>query len=292
MKTPSSKFQVSKKLQAPNSKICGRTNLELGAWNFFGAWNLVLGILFAGLLSIHAATPSGMVKIPAGVYRPLFRTKTDLKEVPVKSFYLDALPVTVGDFLQFVRANPRWQRSRVKPIFADESYLRNWSGDLDPGTNLASNQPVTYISWFAARAYAQWKGKRLPTVAEWEYAASASPARADGANDAAFKRQILRWYSTPAPAQLPAVGRTPANFFGVRDLHGLVWEWVLDFNTAMVAGDSRGDSGLDRDRFCGAGAVGATDVDNFPAFMRYGFRSSLQANYCVHNLGFRCAKNL
>jgi formylglycine-generating enzyme required for sulfatase activity len=72
-----------------------------------------------------------------------------------------------------------------------------------------------------------------------------------------------------------------------------VWEWVLDFNTAMVTGDSRADSGgLDRGFFCGAGAQAARDVADYPAFMRLGFRSSLSANYCVHNLGFRCAKDL
>jgi len=75
-------------------------------------------------------------------------------------------------------------------------------------------------------------------------------------------------------------------------LHGLVWEWVADFNTAMVTGDARGYTGLDRQLFCGSGAVGAQDLSNYAAFMRYGFRSSLQADYCVHNLGFRCAQDL
>ncbi len=238
------------------------------------------------------AAPAGMVKIPDGVFRPLFRGVTDLKEVPVRSFYLDALPVRNGDFLEFVRANPRWQRSQVKRIFADESYLKSWAADLDLGPSAPADVPVTHVSWFAAKAYAQWRGKRLPTVAEWEYAASASPTRPDGENDAEFKQQVAEWYSTPAPARLAAAGLQRANLWGVHDLHGLVWEWVSDFNSAMVTGDARNDSSLDRERFCGAGSVGATDVGNFPAFMRYGFRSSLKANYCVHNLGFRCAKDL
>ena len=86
---------------------------------------------------VLAATnaPAGMVVIPAGVFKPLFRTAADLKEVPVKSFCLDVLPVTTGDFLEFVRANPRWRRSQVKRLFADATYLKNWSGDLAPGTN-------------------------------------------------------------------------------------------------------------------------------------------------------------
>lgn len=258
-------------------------------------YGLLLAAIFVQNLvasAVSNAVPPGMVQLPGGVYRPLFRAITDLKQAPVRTFYLDALPVTVGDFLEFVRANPRWQRSQVKRIFADESYLQNWAGDLEPGTNAPANTPVTYVSWFAAKAYAQWTGKRLPTVAEWEYAAAASPRRPDGEQDSEFQRQVLNWYCSPAPARVPVVGLGHPNYWGVHDLHGLVWEWVLDFNTALVTGDSRSDSGPDRDRFCGAGSVGAKDAGDFPAFMRYGFRSSLGANYCIHNLGFRCAKDL
>jgi formylglycine-generating enzyme required for sulfatase activity len=269
----------------PSSK--SRTK-GVGLWVFLVA--TFVESLIAGVVTNTA--PPGMVQISEGRYHPLFRAPTDLKEVPVKSFYLDALPVTVSDFLEFVRANSHWQRSRIKRIFADESYLKNWAGDLEPGANVAGNSPVTYVSWFAAKAYAQWKGKRLPTVAEWEYASTAGPSSPDGERDTTFKQQVLTWYCSPAPPTLAAVGLQRPNFWGVHDLHRLVWEWVLDFNTVMVTGDSRADSGLDRERFCGSGAVGAKDVGDFPAFMRYGFRSSLGADYCIHNLGFRCAKDL
>ena len=59
----------------------------------------------------------------------------------------------------------------------------------------------------------------------------------------------------------------------------------------MITGDARDDLGLDRQLFCGSGAEGTKDRRNFPAFMRYGFRSSLKASYTVHNLGFRCVKD-
>ena len=237
--------------------------------------------------------PPGMVRVPAGVYQPLFRGEKDPKEVAVPAFLLDALAVSNGDFLEFVRAHPKWRRSAVKRVFADESYLKHWAGDLSCGESLAG-RPVTQVSWFAAKAYAQWKGKRLPTVAEWEYAAAASPTRPDGAQDAAFQQTILRWYASPSPAvaALPEVGAGPANYFGVRGLHGAVWEWVADFNTALVTGDARGDTGLERTLYCGSGAVDANDRANYTAFMRYGFRSSLKAAYTIHNLGFRCAKSL
>ncbi len=255
-----------------------------------GLW-LALGLM----LTEGAAASSHSVRmalVPAGLYRPLFRSDTDPKVVAVESFHLDAWPVTNAEFLEFIQANPRWRRSRVKRLFADENYLRAWTGDFEFAGNVLSNAPVTFVSWFAAKAYASWQGKRLPTVAEWEYAASASPTRPDGENDAEFQKQLGAWYSTPAATQLVSTGGRPANMYGIHDLHGLVWEWVADFNTAMVTGDARGDTGLDRQLFCASGSQATKDVGNYAAFMRFGFRSSLKADYTVHNLGFRCAKGL
>jgi len=261
-------------------------------------WPIVLCAFASSCLCVDSAPaskasnpPDGMVQIPAGIYRPLLRSTTDLREVPVKAFHLDIVPVSNANFLEFVRANPRWQRSNIKRIFADESYLKNWRGDLEPGTNAPLNAPVVYVSWFAARAYAHWLGKRLPTTAEWEHAATASPTRPDGENDVAFKSGVLRWYAEPGATEFLPVGGGPQNVYGVRDLHGLVWEWASDFNSAFISGDSR-DGGTDTKLFCGGGAQNSQNLDDYPAFMRYAFRSSLQADYCIHNLGFRCAKDL
>ncbi len=231
----------------------------------------------------------GMAEIPGGVFKPLFRSLTDAPEVKVAPFLLDKYPVTNEQFLEFVKVNPRWRRSEVKRLFADESYLKGWAGDLELGTNASPRAPVTFVSWFAAKSYAQWKGKRLPTVAEWEFAAGASRTQLNGEKDPEFRKEMAEWYSTLSAARLPSVGSRSPNFWGVHDLHGLVWEWVSDFSTAMVTGDARGDTGLDRQLFCGSASVGARDPSNYFAFMRYGFRSSLKAEYCVHNLGFRCA---
>ncbi|HEU5396303.1 MAG TPA: formylglycine-generating enzyme family protein, partial [Verrucomicrobiae bacterium] len=245
--------------------------------------------LIAGVCAAEPV-PSGMVRIPDGSYRPLYRGRNDPAEIAVKSFYLDVLPVSNADYLEFVRANPRWRRSNVKRIFADNFYLQNWSGDLDPG-RAPADAPVTYVPWFAARAYAQWKGKRLPTVAEWEYAASASATRRDGDQDPQFKAEVLQWYCDSGATEFLSVTNGAKNFYGVRGLHGLVWEWVADFNSAIL-GSGPGDGGPDARFFCGGGAQAAQAVDDYPAFMRYAFRSSLKADYCIHNLGFRCAKNL
>lgn len=235
---------------------------------------------------------AGMVAIPAGVYVPLQRTPKDVAQVAVAPFRLDERPVTNAEFLAFVTANPPWRRSQVSGLFADSSYLEHWVGDLELGAKAPPDAPVVRVSWFAARAYARAAGKRLPTTAEWELAASAGYTRPDGKNDPEMNRDIYAWFARPVSAVQTGVESLRANFHGVRGLHGLVWEWVDDFNTAMVTGESRADSGLDRDLFCGAGSVGAKDPSDYAAFMRAALRSSLRANNTTTALGFRCAKTL
>lgn len=263
-----------------------------------------LGVLALGLmaevvvmgLEIENSKPkignAGMVVIPAGIYVPLIRTVKDAAQINVAAFRLDERPVTNAEFLAFVTANPKWQRAQVSRLFADSSYLENWAGDRELGPRAPADSPVVRVSWFAARAYARWVGKRLPGTAEWELAASAGYTRPDGKNDEQLNRDLYSWLARPVPAVHPAVGRGRPDFHGVRDLHGLVWEWVDDFNTALVTGESRADAGLERDLFCGAGSVGAKDTSDYAAFMRMALRSSLRANNTTTALGFRCAQNL
>jgi formylglycine-generating enzyme required for sulfatase activity len=233
-----------------------------------------------------------MVVIPAGTYEPILRGQDEAAKVLVPAFELDVRPVTNAEFLAFVRQNPKWRRSQVSPLFADAGYLGAWAADLELGQNAPADAPVVQVSWFAARAFAAAHEKRLPTTAEWERAAAVGWTREDGRSEPGFREAALAWFAQPTSALRGPVGRSRPNLFGVRDLLSLVWEWVDDFNTALVTGESRGDTGLERTLFCGAGAAGARDLENYPAFMRAGMRSSLRASYVVPNLGFRCARNL
>lgn len=243
-------------------------------------------------LALHgqaAETPPEMVRIEGGVYVPLFKNEAKVTLAP---FLLDRHPVTNREFFDFVQAHPSWRKSSVRRIFADASYLRSWPQDLDYGGTNNDRRPVTGVSWFAARAYAEWVGKRLPTLAEWEFVAAASESLTDARSDTNFVRRILEGYARPVPAEFPEVGHAFTNLYGISDLHGLVWEWVDDFNASLVTGESREDTGLNRGLFCGAGSVAFSDFRDYAAFMRFAFRGSLRGNYCVKNLGFRCARTL
>ena len=254
-------------------------------------------ILFLFLILLtpiaEAKPPSAMVKISRGTYQPFYnKNKEGVKEnTIIESFFVDIYPVTNIQFLTFVKSHPQWSRKNVKRIFADDLYLKHWTADYK--IPVASKlQPVVYVSWFAANAYCESFGKTLPTIIQWEYIAAADETRPYAMNDEKYKQRILQWYSKPNHSQPPLIGQSKKNYWGIHDLHGLIWEWTLDFNTALVTGESREDSGLNRNKFCGSGALNAKDKLDYGAFMRFGFRSSLKGNYTVGSLGFRCVKNI
>ena len=228
---------------------------------------------------------AGMLEVPAGRYRPFMHEKGQPAVVKVHPFYLDVSAVTNADFLEFVKANPVWARSKVSRLFADAGYLKQWAGDWEIGDDKIKHSPVINVSWFAANAYALWKGKRLPSLTEWEYAAAAPPLGMKKGQQ--LTRIILGWYDHPNPATLPQVRSTYKNTYGLYDMHGLIWEWVEDFNSVVGQGDNGGINNFS----CGAGSINSINKEDYAAFMRFAFRGGLQARYTVSSLGFRCAKD-
>lgn len=211
--------------------------------------------------------------------------------VDIAPFGLRATPVTAGEYLAFVVGHPEWQRSRVPAVFADQRYLVDWRSATTLTAADATDRPQTNVSWFAAKAFCESEGARLPTWLEWEYAAAADQTRFDARADPQWRRQILSWYERPNSALLPKVGG-PRNAYGVSDMHGTVWEWVDDFNALFIAGDSRTQGDPDNQKFCGAGAISVIDRDSYAVLMRIALLSSLGAADTTANLGFRCARPL
>src|SRR6185503_16630968 len=164
-------------------------------------------------------------------------------EVHVDSFFIDAAPVTNRAFVEFIDADgyhdPRWwtadgwawcSEARLEhPEFWRRDGRSSWSvlrfgrrSVLDPA------EPVQHVCWYEADAYARWRGRRLPSEAEWEKAASWDPQRnrkrrypwGDEVPDAS-RANLGQRRLGPAP-----VGAYPAgaSAYGCAQLVGDVWE--------------------------------------------------------------------
>ncbi len=135
---------------------------------------------------------------------------------------------------------------------------------------------------YAANAYCGWKGGRLPTLNEWEYAAQNmdydSPEEANQ-----FSLDLIGWYSAVDANQTKPVGSTGIeNRQGVKDMFGLIMEWVEDFKPPIAT-----DLSLD----CGTvGRMqGNSSMYGYAMSIRYITRMSFKATSTTGMLGFRCA---
>jgi formylglycine-generating enzyme required for sulfatase activity len=145
------------------------------------------------------------------------------------------------------------------------------------------------VSWFAAKAYCEAKGERLPSVAEWEYTAAASRTQRDATADAEWRSELVAMYSTRSQRLASATPSNEVNVYGVRDLHGKVWEWTEDFDGGMSAHHDHSKMVGGKHMYCASASLGASDLTNYPAFLRAAVRSGLKHRSTMNSLGFRCA---
>lgn len=239
---------------------------------------MILNVILALGLGLMASAVDQVV-VPGGPAALVFRDKGE-ENMAVPSLRVDVTPVTNEEYLSFLKFQPQWRRSKIKPLFADKTYLEHWEGDFNFAPSLAK-KPVTQVSWFAARAYCKYFGKRLPTTAEWEYYSDAGSPESEVI--------LLRWYEKSQEVLKP-IKQTKPNKYGIYDSVGLIWEWVDDFSSAIMSGDSR--EGPLRDMFCAGASLKAKNPTQYAAFIRYAFRASLKAPFTTSTLGFRCVQTL
>ena len=185
--------------------------------------------------SAELDVPEGMAQIPAGEFQMgSYDVEGGKSELPVHTVYVDAFymdihEVTNAEYKEFLDANPQWQKGkwwqtdRIKRRFHNGKYLKDWNGNNYPEGK--GDYPVR-VSWYAAMAYAQWAGKRLPTEAEWEKAARGGlVGKRFPWGDWIYAHMAN--YGGIAGGTTP-VGIYPANGYGLYDMTGNVFEWCLD----------------------------------------------------------------
>jgi formylglycine-generating enzyme required for sulfatase activity len=231
------------------------------------------------------------VYIPGGDFRSVIPEGEGDNTIAVADFLVQEAPVTNAEFFLFVLHHPQWQRGVAASLFVDDQYLSNWAGSISLGSESGLDQPVTQVSWFAANAYCASLNARLPSWYEWEFIAAANENMANARTMPEWRQAILSWYAKSGGDRISDVRSGPANYYNVFDTHGLVWEWVDDFNAFMVTGDNREQGGADDLQFCGAGAITMEEKENYAVLMRVAMLSALEAKYTTRNLSFRCARS-
>ncbi|WP_040783234.1 formylglycine-generating enzyme family protein [Rhodococcus ruber] len=220
--------------------------------------------------------------IPGGTFwmgsEDFYPEERPVHQVTVGGFWMDTHPVTVAQFRRFVKATGYVTTAELAPgvsLYPDadpallvpgslvfdpptgpvplDNYRRwwsfvpgaNWRHPEGPDSNVGGRErhPVTQVSWFDARAYAQWAGKELPTEAEWEFAARGGldrkpfvwgeehePGGRPGGNvwqgEFPWQNLLEDGFAGTSP-----VGRFRPNGYHLSDMAGNVWEWTADYFT-------------------------------------------------------------
>jgi formylglycine-generating enzyme required for sulfatase activity len=209
-----------------------------------------------------------MALIPAGSF-----DMRSIRRVELDAFCMDIYLVTNARYGKFIQAT-----GHKKPAYWDDS------------TYNQPNQPVVGVDWHDAAAYCQWVGKRLPTEAEWEYAARGGLSGKNYAwgDDAPTDKLANYDNQVGKPTQM---GKYPANGYGLHDMAGNVWEWCADWYTGdyyrnFPAKNPQGPK-TGKYRVLRGGSW------NYPT-------STLPVSYCSryapglrnYHLGFRCVSGL
>ena len=210
----------------------------------------------------------------------IFADEIPGRRVSVAPFELDRTEVTRGAFGEFLRANPEWRREARPAGSHTGRYLEGWSG-AEPPTGTAAH-PVAFVTWPAAVAYCAWRGRRLPTEAEWEWAARGGLADPEFPwGDAAPDTTRANWHASRTGRPVD-VGRYPPNGYGLHDMAGNVWEFTVD-PWHRAAGDA---PGAPASRYViRGGSYGAAPVN-----LRVRWRDSHAAGNAGDHVGFRCAR--
>jgi formylglycine-generating enzyme required for sulfatase activity len=224
-------------------------------------------------------TEQEMVLVPGGEFEMGKKGDDDhspAHTIHIDAFYIDKYEVTNAQYAEFCEAT-----ERNLPEFWGMKDFR--SGPDFP------NHPVTGVSWYDAEAYAEWTGKRLPTEAEWEYAARGGLAGEDYPCGDRIDATLANFSRSEKGGSVP-VASYPANGFGLHDMVGNVSEWVADYYSGDYYKKSpdKNPTGPKEGKFRVFRGGG---WHTGPGCSKVFYRNGLPPNWVDFNVGFRCAKD-
>lgn len=212
-------------------------------------------------------------RITSAEYIP-YADESPRHKVRVSDFYLDRREVTFNEFREFLEATGYPTPGR-------------W-GKVDYA--VWGKLPVKAVSWYDANSYALWRGKRLPTEAEWEYAARGGDGRR------------FPWGNKPLTGeQLKSADRLrlkgkrvsfDASPFGLEDMGGSVSEWTNSWYKAYPGNQYSNKDYGEKFKVFRGGAWGEVEHYRLPYFFRCAFRNRDRPSGSMPDIGFRCARSV
>lgn len=236
---------------------------------------------FLGLPLLKMVCPSGAPIDPNAEDR-----ETPQHAVSINTFQLGKYEVTVGEFKAYIVETKKYE------FLTDEFMEANDSGDQAPVTLLSWSDVQDYVAWLNHHKPKTDHGVyRLPSEAEWEYAARAGTNTAYSFSDFPVLLGTYAWYMDNSEKKVHPVGEKPANAFGLFDMHGNVWEWTEDCaHTGYQNAPADGSAWLAKK--CKAHIVRGGSWGDGTGSARSAYRFSRKSEFRMNTYGFRLVREL
>jgi formylglycine-generating enzyme required for sulfatase activity len=269
-------------------------------------------VKFKVTATIKSTMPDNMVFVKGGTFQMGSNERDDEKpihSVTVSDFYIGKYEVTNAEFAAFLNAKGNQEEGGVTWIDLDGSFSTEKCRIEKSGNNFKvesgyENHPVIYVSWYGAKAYCKWLSEttgqnyRLPTEAEWEYAAGGGNqskgytySGSNTINNVAWNYENSRKLGSEHKNYgTNPVGQKLSNELGIYDMSGNVYEWCEDtwhsnYQNAPINGSAWIDEKSNIRLVRGGSWL------NFPDLCRVAYRINYIPNSRSNRLGFRVVRH-